>query len=53
MYDGVTDETTLTSVDNIQNVCMCLAQHRRLKTKNSIFNAVASEALKAIRVGIP
>ena len=53
MYDGVTDETTLTSVDNVQNVCMCLAQHRRFKTKNSVFIAVASEAPKAIRVAIP
>ena len=49
MYDGV----TLTSVDNVQNVCTCLAQHRRFKTKNSVFIAVASESPKAIRVAIP
>lgn len=48
MYDGVTDETTLTSVDNVQNVCMCLSQHRCFKTKNSVLNAVSSEAPKAI-----
>lgn len=46
-YDGVTDETPLTSVDNMQSVCMCLSRHRQPKNKNSVLD-VASEAPEAV-----
>lgn len=53
MCDGVTDEATVTSMDNVQHACMCLSQYGQFKTKSSILNDVANEAPKAIRVGIP
>lgn len=34
MYDGVTDETTLTSVDNVQSVCMRL--HRQFLHRQTV-----------------